>query len=241
MKPVIGISINVSPPDDNRRTLSKGVELQYLQRHYLDWIVIGGGSPVILPILKKTDDAAGLISRLDGLVLIGGVDVDPSLYGEDNSHSQGCDIIRDQMELALIREARRQSKAIICICRGLQVLNVAFEGSLYQDISTQIDGAQKHHRGADEPEVYHQVLLTRRSILCDLFDSEEIRVNSSHHQAINAVGKGLTVIAAAQDGVLEAVECPDDRCTIAVQWHPERMPEDPNQIRLAEWFVAQAV
>lgn len=241
MKPVIGISINLSPPGDDRRSLSKGVELQYIQRHYLDWIVVGGGIPVILPVLNKTEAAVEIISRLDGLVLTGGVDVDPSLYGENNSHSLGCDILRDNMELALIREARRQCKAIMAICRGIQILNVAFEGSLFQDIASQIDGALKHNRAADEPENYHQVLLTRRSIFNDLFDGEEIRANSSHHQAINTLGKGLTILAAAKDGVVEAVECPDDRCTFGVQWHPERMLTDSNQIRLAEWFVGQAI
>ena len=241
MKPIIGISLNTSPPDDSKRSFSKGVELQYIQLPYIKFVEAGGGAPLLLPNLTDLSVIPELVNRLDGLIIIGGVDVDPQLYGEKNTHSKGCDLTRDRMEIAMVKEARRQLKPLLGICRGLQVINTAFEGSLFQDLLEMIDCAQKHHREPDEPEVYHKILLVRRSFLNDIFEVDELNVNSSHHQSIAVVGKGLSILAAAQDGVIEAVECPDDRCTVAVQWHPERMLDDPKQIELAKWFVSKAV
>ncbi len=241
MKPIIGISLNTSPPNDEKRSFSKGVELQYIQTPYMKFIEAGGGAPILLPNITDLDAVPEMVSRLDGVVIIGGVDVDPQLYGEKNTHSKGCDLTRDRMEIALVKEARRQLKPLMGICRGLQVINIAFEGTLFQDILTMIDGAHKHHREVDEPEQFHKILLVRRSFLNDVFDADELDVNSSHHQSIAIIGRGLSVLAAAPDGVIEAVECPDDQCTVAVQWHPERLLDDPKQVALAKWFISKAV
>ena len=240
MKPIIGITANTSPPNDDRRTISKKVELHYLQVNYMQYIEAGGGVPVLVPVFGDSELVPDVVHRLDGLLVTGGVDIDPSLYGEPNTHSKGCNINRDNIEIALVNEFRRQVKPLMGICRGIQVINVAFGGGLYQDIPTQLEGAQRHHRDEDGDEVFHQILLTRKSVLNDIFQSDELRVNSSHHQSVRDVGKGLTVIAAAKDGVIEAVQCPDDRCTIAIQWHPERMLNDELQVELARWFISQA-
>lgn len=240
MKPVIGISLNTSPPDDSKRSFSKGVELQHIQLPYIKFVEAGGGAPLLVPNLTDLSSIPEMVDRLDGLIIIGGVDVDPQLYGEENTHSKGCDLTRDKMEIALVKEARRQLKPLMGICRGLQIINTAFQGTLFQDLLQAIDGAQKHHREPEEPEIYHQILLVRRSFLNDVFEVNELNVNSSHHQSVAVVGKGLSVLAAAQDGVIEALECPDDRCTMAVQWHPERMLDDPKQVALARWFVSKA-
>ncbi len=240
MSPVVGISANISLADDEKRSFSKGTELHYLQEHYIRFVEAGDGIPLLLPPLEDLDMIPALIQRLGGLIVSGGVDVDPSLYGEANTHSKGCDLRRDRFETALIREARRQDRAILCICRGIQVLNIALGGNLYQDIPTQIKGALRHHRWEDGKETLHQTRLTRKSVLTELFGQEEINTNSSHHQSVREVGEGLVVLAEAADGVVEAVECPEDRCTIGVQWHPERMLKDPKQVELARWFVNQA-
>jgi len=240
MKPVIGISANISPADDPNRTFSKGTKLHYIQEHYCQFVLIGDGVPVILPAIEDLDYVPDLISKLDGLIITGGVDVEPSLYNENNTHSLGCDILRDRYEIELIHAARRQARAVLGVCRGIQVLNVAFGGSLYQDIPSMIDGALIHHRFAEGKETFHNVLLTRHSILSEIFERDEIEVNSSHHQSVKELGKGLLPLAASQDGVIEAVHCPDDRCTYGVQWHPERILHDPKQADLARWFIRQA-
>ncbi|NQU06389.1 MAG: gamma-glutamyl-gamma-aminobutyrate hydrolase family protein [Calditrichaeota bacterium] len=240
MKPIIGISVNVSLPDDVKRTFSKGVALHLIQESYIRFVITAGGIPILLPVVNDPESAEGMVERLDGLIITGGVDVDPSLYKQKNTHSLGVQEARDGFEIELVKAARRQDKALLGICRGCQVINTAFGGSLYQDIPTSIDGALKHTRATDAPETYHQTKLICNSVLEDIFGSNEIKTNSSHHQSVKEPGVGLTILAKAFDGVVEAFQCLDDRCTIAVQWHPERMHDDPRQVALAAWFIKQA-
>jgi len=241
MKPIIGITANISPAADERRAFAKGTALHYTPESYCRWVIAGGGVPLVLPILEDESLARELVQRLDGLLLTGGVDVDPGLYHETNSHSIGVQTQRDLFEIALLEAARREAKAALGICRGIQVLNVAFGGSLYQDVPTMIDGALQHHDWEGSKDAYHTALFTRTSPLSELFGREEITINSSHHQSIKVIGKGLEPLAASNDGVIEAVTCPSDRFTFGVQWHPERMPDDPKQVELAQWFISHAV
>lgn len=240
MKPIIGISANVSPPDDNKRSFSKDVALHLIQDSYIKYVEEAGGIPVLLPVLKDVAAVSEIVERLDGIIITGGVDVDPSLYGEENTHSQGVNPERDAFEINLIKESKFRQVPILSICRGIQIMNLAFGGSLYQDIPTSIKDALLHTRAEDGTETYHQTILVGNSVLKEIFNADEIRTNSSHHQSIREPGEGLTVIAKAADGVVEAVHCADDRCTIGVQWHPERMQDDPKQIALARWFIDQA-
>lgn len=240
MKPRIGISASISPAHE-RRSFAKGAMLQYLPDAYCHFVLAGGGVPVMIPILDQPAIAVEVIRALDGLIISGGGDIDPSLYSESNSHSLGCDLVRDRFEIALVQAARHEARALLAICRGMQVLNVAFGGSLYQDVPTMIEGAQQHHNWEAGKDAYHTILFTRPWPLAELFQSEEVQVNSSHHQSLKEVGKGLEVLAAAKDGVIEAVTCPADRFTFGVQWHPERMLSDPKQVELARWFVSHAV
>ena len=239
--PVIGITANISPADDSRRTFSKGTKLQLIQESYCQWVNLGGGTPVIIPILDDLNKATDIMSKLDGLLVTGGVDVDPSLYHEANSKSMGCDLVRDKFEIALVQAARAEAKAVLGICRGAQVLNVAFGGSLYQDIPSSFENPLQHHDWEGGKDAFHTVLFTRPSPLSNLFESSEIQVNSSHNQSVSQTGKGLEILAAARDGVVEAITCPADRFTFGLQWHPERMQEDPNQKAIARWFVSFAV
>ncbi len=241
MKPVIGISANLSLAGDERRSFAKSATLQYVPDDYCKYVEIGGGIPILIPILDDLGKAEALVERLDGLIITGGVDVDPSLYGEKNTKSIGVCLERDRFEIALINAARSQARALLGICRGIQVLNVAFGGSLYQDLPTEIENSLQHHDWDAARDAYHSILFTRPSPLSEVFESEEIQVNSSHHQSLKIVGRGLEILAAAKDGVIEAVCCPADRLTFGIQWHPERMLSDPKQAELAKWFVSQAV
>jgi putative glutamine amidotransferase len=241
MKPIIGISANISPENDERRSFAKSAKLQYAPDGYCKFVEIGGGVPIIIPVMDDVTLAANMVRGLDGLIVSGGVDLNPEHYSESNTHSMGVDPVRDAFEIALINAARVEARAVLGICRGIQVLNVAFGGSLYQDVPTMIDGALQHHNWEAGKDAYHSILFTRISPLSEIFQSEEIQVNSSHHQSLKLIGKGLEVLAAAKDGVVEAVTCPSDRCTFGIQWHPERMLSDPKQVQLARWFVSQAV
>jgi putative glutamine amidotransferase len=238
-KPLIGLSVNVSPPDDPKRSFSKGVALQLIQQTYLNFVETGGGTPVLLPVIRDLDQAGRIVERLDGLILIGGVDVDPALYGEENTHSLGVDRSRDDFEIRLVHEARALQLPLLCICRGIQILNVALDGSLYQDIPTSINGALKHTRKPEDPETFHLTRSVGDSFLNEIFDKAEFRVNSSHHQSVKEPGKGLKIVSCAPDGVVEAVQHVSDRCTVGIQWHPERLPDEPEQVGIARWFVGQ--
>ena len=240
MKPIIGISVNISPPDDEKRTFSRGVALHLIQHDYIRFVEAGGGIPIMLPVVNDPDSVAGLVERLDGVLVTGGVDVDPELYGEQNNHAQGVNRERDNFEINLVRETRRRQLPLMGICRGMQAMNVAFGGSLYQDIPTSFRDALRHTRAEDGSETYHQTKLIRESFLNAIFDDEEIRTNSSHHQSVKDPGEGLTIVAEASDGIVEAVQCFSDRCTIGVQWHPERMHDDASQVALVRWFIEQA-
>ena len=248
MKPVIGITANISPPDDRNRGFSKGIALHYIQHSYIGFIESAGGSPVILPVVEDEETVSRIIDSLDGVLITGGVDIEPDLYGEPNTYSMDVDTWRDGSEIKLVNEARRRQVPIMGICRGIQLLCIAFGGSLYQDIYSSIEGVMLHTRSMSSlethnqsgPETYHNTRLTGKSFLTEIFDGDVIRVNSSHHQSLRDPGDGLTVVSRADDSVVEAVQCFNDRCTIGVQWHPERMDDDEKQRELARWFVSQA-
>jgi putative glutamine amidotransferase len=213
--------------------------LQHMQQSYLSFVEIGGGTPVMLPVISDLDQIGRIVERLDGLIIIGGGDVDPALYGEENTHSLGVNRSRDDFEIRLVYEARRRQLPMLCICRGIQILNVALGGSLYQDIPTSIEDALKHTRQPDDPETFHMTKLIGRSFLNDVFGADEFRVNSSHHQSVKEPGEGLRIVSQAPDGVVEAVQHVSDRCTVGVQWHPERLPDETGQVGIARWFVEQ--
>jgi len=241
MKPFIGISTCVRPPNDPKRSFNVAAEIQYIQQSYIQFVRLGGGLPILLPIIENSEEAAGIADRIDGVILTGGPeDVDPKLYGEENTHSKDVNEKRDASEIALVHEMRKRSKAILGICRGIQILNIALGGVNYQDIPTQVKNVLNHPLDKDNKEVFHNVSFTRKSVLTELFGNNEIRVNSSHHQAVKIPGTGLTILSTAADSVIEAVQCLIDRCSIGVQWHPERMLDNENQIGISRWFISQA-
>jgi putative glutamine amidotransferase len=181
-------------------------------------------------VLEVSTDVAAALEGLDGLVLTGGGDVAPARYGEaPHPSTEEAEPGRDDFELALVSMARQQRLPILAICRGAQVLNVAYGGTLVQDIASQVPGALTHttevppHRAF---ELSHEVWLDKDTILSNvmrerLSDSDACKVNSRHHQAVRQIGDGLIVSATAPDGVIEAIEDPAARFCLGVQWHPE--------------------
>lgn len=192
---------------------------------YAAAVEAAGGIPVVLPVLAP-EKAGEVLAHLQGLLLSGGVDVDPSHYGEDPLPGLGrVTPERDAFELALAREALALGVPVLGVCRGVQVLNVAAGGTLYQDLGSQMGNVLKHRQEAPRWHESHSVRLDPGSRLAAILGVPEVRVNSFHHQAVREVAGGLRAVAWAPDGVIEAVEATgtDHRFALGVQWHPEEM------------------
>ena len=212
----------------------------HISAQYSGSIVAAGGTPVLLAPLADKDTISALVDKCDGIMLSGGVDVSPALYGEEKLESCGDPSEeRDSFELELVRTALEKNKPILCICRGVQLLNVAMGGSLWQDIPSQLPNSICH-RSSEEPPAEHNVILTAPKITEKIeFNSVTFAVNSYHHQAIKALGKGLEIFAEAEgDGMIEGIYAPDKKFVVGVQWHPELWAEkDNNAMAIFTAFV----
>ena len=228
MKPIIGLLAEI---DD---------ELKCKVKHtYVHAIELAGGAPVLLPYIEDVAVIQRLVEGCDGFLFTGGGDIDPRYYGEAMRETCGTPTpARDTLELALFAEAVRTDKPILGICRGIQVLNVALGGTLYQDIPSEIDGAIAHRKPEEDPPL-HEVNVLPGTPLAHIANGARMTVNTYHHQAVKALGAGLQTMATADDGVIEAVYLPGERYLRGYQWHPERLVESHEaHLRLFEEFVA---
>lgn len=202
-----------------------------------------GGLPLMLPTTSSSPDMArAYVETIDGLILTGGADIHPSLYGDTVLDRCGeIDEARDRFEVELVHAARSRNLPILGICRGLQVLNVALGGSLYQDLSYRRQTDPIHQSPRERRrEPAHQVVITAGSRLAEILGAQKLRVTSTHHQIIRDLAPGLTVNAIAPDGVIEGIEGAG-RFLLAVHWHPERMfSSHPEQLRLFRALVDEA-
>lgn len=184
--------------------------------------------PLLLPVTGDEAVRAAQLDLLDGLLLSGGLDIHPGLYGEQDVHSATETEAggRDEHEIGLVRAAVARDLPVFAICRGLQVLNVALGGTLYQDLPTQVGTEWAHRQGPHSSEKTHQTCIVPGSRLAGIMDGMgTLPINSHHHQAAKDVAPGLVVTARSDDGVIEALEKPDTRFLLAVQWHPENLYE----------------
>lgn len=177
---------------------------------------------MLIPNITDAGFAAEILTRLDGLVLTGGPDIAPREYGEEPEPGLSrVDHLRDSMDFELARQADRLGLPVFGICRGSQVINCAFGGTLFQDIASQTPGGLNHAPKSPKDVNTHTVKLFEGSRLREIMGEEVVWVNSGHHQAIKKLGENLVVCALARDGVVEAVEKADHDFMIGVQWHPE--------------------
>ena len=219
-----------------------------MSQRYVRALTSVGAIPWLVPLLEDDRETLRcMYDQLDGLFLMGGVDVDPSTYGEQrHAACERTDIDRDRTELVLARWAMEDDKPVLGVCRGLQLLNVARGGTLWQDLAAQRPGSIKHDYlpfGGPYTREYlaHAVRLAERTRLEDLYGARTVKVNSMHHQGIKVLGEGLVPTAHAPDGLIEAVEDPRDRFVVAVQWHPEVLiDDDPATHRLFGAFIEAA-
>ena len=192
---------------------------------YVESIRRAGGEPV--EVVPGAETPEQILARVDGLMLTGGGDVDPALYGEvANTTFQAAEDGRDGFEIALSRAAVASGIPFLAICRGMQVLNVAMGGTLVQDIPSEVAGALEHALPEPRHAIAHEVWVSKGSQLSTLLadhmeDGETVHVNSRHHQAVKRVAPGFEITATSPDGVAEAMERAESPFCVAVQWHPE--------------------
>ena len=232
----------------------KGKKLQYLEQSIAHWLMTADTLVFMLPsieggglIRRGSIRIADYVTELDGLVLQGGADVSPLTYGETPLKPEWAgDRIRDMYEIDLLQEFVSAGKPVLGICRGLQLVNVAFGGMLYHDISSQHDNAREHRDPAAYDQHFHEIALVAGTGLARLYPNLGwVRVNSIHHQAVKDLGKDLVVEAlSVPDSVIEAIRWSGPSYVVGVQWHPEfHDPGDPHLLDggpLLQEFLAEA-
>ena len=237
-KPLIGI-----PTFHDTSAADRLPERFGMSRPYIIALEAAGAAPVLLPLALDPETLRSVFSRLDGLFMAGGGDVNPACYGA-RAHEKTDDIddLRDQTEILLARWALEADMPILGVCRGVQTLNVSAGGTLLQDVKTFVPGAIRHQYAPEKPRSYvaHELSTVPDTRLASILGASA-HVNSFHHQAVERPGEGFVVSAVAPDGGIEAIEGRGHRFTIGVQWHPEGLiHSDPTMLGLFEAFVRAA-
>lgn len=233
--PVIGVTTGFAKRND----LSQG---PYAHQDYEQSLFLTGAVPVLLPIAPD-ELADRYIDLCDGIIFSGGGDVDPRFFGEPPSpYIEPFDIERDRFEILLLKKAIDAGKPVLCICRGLQVLNVAYGGTLVQDLATEWENPILHDQKIARGKTSHGVRIIPDSRFSQLLGGRDsLYVNSLHHQAIKKLAPGFRAVAFAPDGVIEAVEHEQNDRIIGIQWHPESLAASGDSLMrgLFRSFVAQ--
>jgi putative glutamine amidotransferase len=215
--PLIGVSTSI--------TVGTNPERAYVNSAYLHAVQQAGGVPVALPPQISRASLELLSPELNGLLLTGGGDIDPALFGE-TPHPTLYDVAptRDTLETAALHLALERGLPVLAVCRGLQVLNVGLGGNLYQDLATDHGTQLLHSQKEPRDQPTHKVKVAPGSRLAETLGTDELEVNSMHHQAIKTLGRGLTAVAWAPDQIVEGAEVDDRaRFVLGVQWHPEEL------------------
>lgn len=233
---IIGLSTNKDSKTDSDK----------MPRDYVTAILQAGALPVILPMIGEDHpqydelmDKA--VSMVDGLIMTGGPDISPDYYGEERLPFCGETLSeRDKADMTLIKKAIAAGKPILGICRGLQVVNVALGGTLYQDLDSQIQTEIAHQR--TDKGYAHTVQVKKNSLLFDIVGKESFKVTSRHHQAVKKPAPGLVATAFSEDGVIEALEFENAYPGLMVQWHPENLAvkHERDHQALFDWLVRAA-
>lgn len=242
-RPVIGLATQTLPGVPGERQ-----SCWLMGRSYVEELRKVGAVPWLIPLTPHDPDTLQeIFDRLDGVFVTGGVDVDPRSYGEEKTPLCGTtDPDRDAVEIALLRHALGRQLPIFAACRGIQILNVACGGTLYQDVSVQVPAALKHDyfptpERPSRKYLAHDVAVRPGSRLGEILRETVVPVNSMHHQAIKDLAPALTATAHAPDGVIEGVEGQGGHYLVAVQWHPEELTDaHPGMARLFSSFADAA-
>lgn len=228
-QPLIGITTSL----DNGKMI--------VDRNNSDAILRAGGIPVLVPYSASKEEIRNLASRLDGLLLTGGGDIDPTLFGEEPHPGLGSITPeRDFLEVELVHAMMEADKPIFAICRGCQILNIAAGGDMYQDLYGQRDGLLQHSQKAPRHHASHKLEVVAGTQLHGVVGDALYKINSYHHQAVRRLAPGFILAGTATDGVIEAFESEKHRFILGVQWHPECMIDvDPISQKLFDLFVSR--
>lgn len=209
-----------------------------INQYYFDALIRAGAQPLMIPLITDYNLLDDYLRRADGIMLPGGIDIAPQFYNEETAEYCGSiDLKQDEMSLYAIKHAHQNKLPLLGICRGFQSINVYFGGSLYQDNQHQNARCFDHHPKIARDSYAHEVTVVKPSQLFDIVGSEQIKVNSIHHQGIKTLGKGLIAEAHASDGLIEAIRYDD--YIIGVQWHPEALSyKDPHHQAIFDYFVS---
>ncbi len=233
-RPVIGISADHDTP--STRLL--------LNHAYVEAVTRAGGVAVVLPFAQDPEHAAPALSLCDGLLLTGGNDPDPGLWGTDTRHpmTRPVDPRRERFDLALLRLAETRGLPVLGVCLGMQLMNIHRGGGLIQFLPDHPRENAIEHRRMNDRDGRHAVALSAGSVISRVFGADRVEVNSRHKQAVWPIGKGLSPTAQADDGVVEAIEDtrPGEFLFLGVQWHPEALIDEPAQLGLFGLLVEQA-
>ena len=202
-----------------------------------------GACPFIFPYCEDPKVLEQLLQMCDGILLTGGQDVDPVLYQADKSSKCGeINHIRDNMDLYLLKRSIELDKSVLGICRGVQLMNVYYGGTLYQDLPSEHQSNTEHHMQAPYDRGVHEVSISDKSLLETILGKDKIQVNSYHHQAIKALGTELKIAAISEDNLIEAVFSDKHKFMLGVQWHPEFLYDvDENSKRIVKAFVQSCI
>lgn len=240
-KPVIGVTMGLSMEDHNPKVYD-GYRFEFLKEQYYEALEEYDAVILALANTPHIEHSDYYIEFIDGLMLVGGEDVNPGLYGAEKSEKTGETFVRrDYFEREMIFKAVARKIPILGICRGHQLLNGVFGGSLYQDLSEREEKTLNHMQTeARDFSNSHEIEIAPNSRLEKILKKDKIRVNSAHHQILNRIPEGLVPVAIAADGVVEALEGTDEGYILSLQWHPEAMPNDESSIAIFTDFVRAA-
>ncbi len=235
MKPIIGVTVD--------RSTNDGYSYETINEYNLKAFMLSGAIPIMLPTIVEDELMDEYLKIVDGLCFSGGDDICPLIYGEDPINEvKEISHLRDEFEVKLFQKAAAKDMPVLGICRGSQIINVSSGGSLYQDINVQKDGTGGHMpKFASAGFTHHRVEIMKGSVLYSILQTEEIPVNSFHHQAVKNIAEGYKVAALSRDGTIEAIESVNHTFIVGVQWHPELLYERyPVFLKIFEALVKAA-